>query len=121
MKKEVEEAWNSYKSAQEKAALREDELQEEIKSIQKAKQSDKQQMIAQVTKLSADIDQAMEQVKKFQLERDEALETVLKHQNQEMLWKKQQELYENELIEARSGTFCRQISLFTNYYSVLCT
>ena len=72
LKKEVLEAWGSYKSAQEKAAIREDELQDEIKQIQKAKASDRQQMISQITKLTSDMDEALDKVRVCTQERDQA-------------------------------------------------
>lgn len=76
LKKEVQEAWDNYKSAQEKAAMREDELQDEIKQIQKAKQLDRQQMINQITKLTADLEESIEKSRLHQKERDEAYLTI---------------------------------------------
>lgn len=88
LKLEVQEAWDNYKQAQEKAAQQESELQvrtmaglifltllffsdlqcfyiqqqDEIRQIQKAKLTDKQQSVAQLSKMSEEVAEAMRQV-----------------------------------------------------------
>jgi hypothetical protein len=120
LKKEVQEAWDNYKSSQEKAAIREDELQDEIKQIQKAKYLDRQQMISQITKLTADLEESIEKSRLHQKERDEAYLSIGEFQQVgeyslrirvlmillqvEETWKAAVAQLEQELSEARSGT-----------------
>lgn len=48
---EVEDTWKTYKAAQEKAAIREGELHDEINSLKRAKEADKQQYLVGVEAL----------------------------------------------------------------------
>eukprot|EP01032_Pedospumella_encystans_P010542 gene10542-12312_t len=66
LKQEVQEAWDNYKAAQEKAAQQESELQDEIRQIQKAKLSDKQQAVAQISKMNEEVAEAVRQVQAAQ-------------------------------------------------------
>lgn len=124
LKKEVLEAWDSYKGAQEKAAVREDELQDEIKQIQKAKSLDRQQMINQITKLTTDMEEALEKVRVNALERDQAYLKAAEFAHVRMTyeasylaidligyllqieeqWQRKLDELSQELLEARSGS-----------------
>eukprot|EP00598_Pedospumella_elongata_P001435 CAMPEP_0184975852 /NCGR_PEP_ID=MMETSP1098-20130426/6947_1 /TAXON_ID=89044 /ORGANISM="Spumella elongata, Strain CCAP 955/1" /LENGTH=855 /DNA_ID=CAMNT_0027498627 /DNA_START=54 /DNA_END=2621 /DNA_ORIENTATION=+ len=66
LKQEVQEAWDNYKTAQEKAAQQESELHDEIRQIQKAKLSDKQQAVAQISKMNEEVAEAVRQVQAAQ-------------------------------------------------------
>ena len=61
LKKEVAEAWSTYQTSQEKAALRESELADEIKALKQAKQTDKTQFAAQMSALEATNKELVEQ------------------------------------------------------------
>jgi len=55
LKGEVVEAWEAYKTAQEKAAAREEELQDEIKEIERAKSTDRQAVTSRLTELESTV------------------------------------------------------------------
>ena len=76
LKLEVQDAWNTYKTTQEKAATREGELLEEIKIIQKAKSSDKQQIQIQLTTMNDEISKLLLKIKSMETERDEYVEKI---------------------------------------------
>ena len=59
LKSEGQEAWSSYQRSQEHAAVREAELQDEIKSLNKSWSQDKQQHLSQITKLRGDCDSSI--------------------------------------------------------------
>lgn len=104
LKLEVREAWESYKQVQDKAMISESELQDEIKHIQKAKLIDKQQLIAQVSKLNEDLNEAMKQISIVQTQRDD-IQTQFNQVN--VLNTNQQErlnTLRTELLEAKNGT-----------------
>lgn len=48
---EIEDTWKTYKAAQEKAAMREGELHDEINALKRAKEADKQQYLVGVEAL----------------------------------------------------------------------
>lgn len=101
LKQEVQEAWDHYKLAQEKAAVREAELQDELSQIQKAKQIDKQQSVAQMAKLNEDINLLIRQMQTL---RDEKQEMVQQMQGEDSIHASYNErilVLENELKEAR--------------------
>eukprot|EP00607_Mallomonas_marina_P010832 CAMPEP_0182421048 /NCGR_PEP_ID=MMETSP1167-20130531/6239_1 /TAXON_ID=2988 /ORGANISM="Mallomonas Sp, Strain CCMP3275" /LENGTH=504 /DNA_ID=CAMNT_0024597773 /DNA_START=46 /DNA_END=1561 /DNA_ORIENTATION=+ len=77
MKREVEEAWVTYKSAQERSVVREQELQDEIRLLQKAKQTDKQQSVREIQRLGEELEESMRQVRGLQSEK-ESLQLQLK-------------------------------------------
>ena len=74
MRQEVEEAWSTYKTSQERSAAREAELLDEIKQLQRAKQTDKQQSLQHFTKLNEEIDSLKLQMALVVKERDEWME-----------------------------------------------
>lgn len=69
MKQEVQEVWHHYKLAQEKVALKEAELQDEINHLQKAKQVDKQQFTSQIAKLNEEIELILQQMQQIRDEK----------------------------------------------------
>jgi chromosome segregation ATPase len=101
LKQEVQEAWDHYKMAQEKAALREAELQDEITHLQKAKQVDKQQSVGQITKLNEDIELILQQMQ--QLRDEKQLMSTELSQHDDVLQSYQLKIneLEEELKEAR--------------------
>jgi len=52
---EIEDTWKTYKAAQEKAAIREGELHDEINSLKRAKEADKQQYLVGVEALVSEM------------------------------------------------------------------
>jgi chromosome segregation ATPase len=66
LKGEVQEAWGSYKSSQEKAAIREAELQDELRQVQKAKSTDKQSLLTQMGRVGEEVDGALKQMRQMQ-------------------------------------------------------
>ena len=66
LRKEVAEAWDSYKVAQERAAIREEEYQDEIQQIQRAKATDKAQLQAQLTKQVDEVSEAIKMIRAAQ-------------------------------------------------------
>lgn len=76
LKKEVQDAWDSYKQAQEKAAIVEDELQEEIKTLQKARQLEKQALNTQIAELSHELESFVKRVEAAEEDRDEAIKAL---------------------------------------------
>lgn len=70
LKREVAEAWSTFRNAQEKSAVKESELQDEIRQIQKGKTTDRQQSIQQIQKVTEDLEEATRQVKLALGERD---------------------------------------------------
>lgn len=63
LKTEGHEAWASYQRAQEHAASIESELQDEITALNKSWSQDKQQHLAQITKLRGDCDSSIAKMK----------------------------------------------------------
>jgi len=104
LKTEVQEAWNTYQAAQEKAAAREAELQEEIRALQKAKKTDKQQMLAQLTTLGNDRDEALRGMRAAQAERQEALDMLENERSRGEEWLQREKELLSELSEARAGS-----------------
>jgi predicted nucleic acid-binding Zn-ribbon protein len=100
----VQEAWDNYKGAQEKAAAVESELQDEIRQLQKAKQLDKQQLVAQLTKSNEDVAEAVRQVQAAQAQRAEVqarLDAALEENAQ---WEERLQSVQQELADAKMGT-----------------
>lgn len=104
LKTEVQEAWNSYQAAQEKAAARETELQEEIRALQKAKKTDKQQILAHITSLGNDRDEALRSLRAAQAERQDALDMLESARSHEREWQEREAALLTELNEARAGS-----------------
>lgn len=104
LKTEVQEAWNTYQAAQEKAAAREAELQEEIRALQKAKKTDKQQMLAQLTTLDNDREEALRGMRAAQAERQEALDMLENERSRGEDWLQREKELLSELSEARAGS-----------------
>ena len=104
LKKEVQEAWDSYKAAQERAALREAELLDELKQIQKAKHTDKQSLLSQMGKVGEEVDEAVKQMRSMQAERD-ALQSQLRSMMDASAQRAAKEAaLEGQLAEARAGS-----------------
>lgn len=104
LKLEVQEAWDNYKSAQERAAAVEAELQDEVRMIQKAKLAEKQQAVAQIAKLGEDVAEAVRQTQTAQTQRTEMqakLDVVLQENAQ---WQERLQSAQKELADARQGT-----------------
>ena len=104
LKTEVQEAWNTYQAAQEKAAAREAELQEEIRALQKAKKTDKQQMLAQLTTLDNDREEALRGMRAAQAERQEVLDMLENERSRGEDWLQREKELLSELSEARAGS-----------------
>eukprot|EP01038_Epipyxis_sp_PR26KG_P014311 gene14311-19195_t len=104
LKQEVQEAWDTYKLSQEKAIIRETELQDEIRQIQKAKQTDKQQSVAQLLKLNEDLINAGKQIQALSSDK-EILQSQIDGSNEiNRGWSSKYELLEKELNEAKTCT-----------------
>eukprot|EP01039_Chlorochromonas_danica_P004354 gene4354-4775_t len=104
LKDEVQEAWNQYKQAQEKAAFREAELLDEVKQIQKAKFLEKQQSVAAITKLNEEISGL---TKQLQAQEGEKMDLVTQIQSFDLVqaqWQERVAVLENQLEEARFNT-----------------
>lgn len=104
LKKEVEEAWDSYKSSQEKAMARESELQEEIRLIQKAKTTDKQQLQVQLTRMNDDTAELLKRIKALESERDEAVEKFTEMSELSQQWETKESEFLNQIEELKAGT-----------------
>lgn len=104
LKSEIQDAWSSYKTAQEKSAIREGELLDEIEIMKKAKQSDKLQYKSHITKLSSDLEECLQRVKSLEKEKVElvTLSEELQEMNNKLIFEKKN--FENELAEARFGS-----------------
>lgn len=104
LKTEVQEAWNSYQAAQERAAAREAELQEEVRAVQKAKKTDKQQMLTQLTTLGNDRDEALKAMRAAQAERQELADLVAADRAHQEERHSREAALLDELNEARAGS-----------------
>lgn len=71
LKKEVKEAWESYRIAQEKAACREAELQDEMRQLKLAKQADKLQIQSQLQLLNENIAEYKSQINSLQIDKND--------------------------------------------------
>eukprot|EP01041_Mallomonas_annulata_P003463 gene3463-6889_t len=102
LKREVEEAWITYKTSQEKSAAREQELQDEIRQLQKAKQTDKQQSLSHFQKLGEDAEDALKQLRTVQQEK-EAIATQLRQLLESSAeWQARELSLQAEVLEVRS-------------------
>ena len=104
LKKEVQEAWDSYKVAQEKAAIREAELQDELKQVQKAKQTDKQSLLSQMGKVGEEVDEAVKQMRSMQAERDSLQGQLRQMMDANSHRAAKEAALEGQLAEARAGS-----------------
>ena len=68
--KSKDRAWSSYQRSQEHAAVREAELQDEIKSLNKSWSQDKQQHLSQITKLRGDCDSSIAKMREAVQEKE---------------------------------------------------
>ena len=105
LRKEVESAWQTYKQSQELAAERESDLQDEIKLVQKAKQTDKQQLSIQMGDASRELDDTRNLLKNMQADKD-----VLQSKIDEMVafsneWSAREAALQLEVDEARKMSF----------------
>lgn len=98
---EVQEAWDHYKSAQEKAALRESELQDEISLLQKAKMTDKQNATGQIGKLNEDIELILQQLQQVRDEKQHLAVQMAEQESIHASYKAKIQGLEEELKEAR--------------------
>jgi chromosome segregation ATPase len=101
LKKEVQDAWGSYKSAQEKAAVREAELQDEIRQLQRAKQTDKQSLLSQMGKVGEEVDEAVRQMRAMQAERDNLQSQMRTLMDEAAKWEAKEAALEGQLAEVR--------------------
>jgi multidrug efflux pump subunit AcrA (membrane-fusion protein) len=104
LRKEIADAWGSYKVAQEKAAVREEELLDEIQEITKAKATDKQQMQLQLAKASEEVTESLKLLKVAQADKDSALAQLQEYQQEAETWKAREESLLTELAQARAGS-----------------
>lgn len=104
MKGEVQEAWNNYRSAQEKAATIESDLQDEIKILQKAKLQDKQQAVAQISKMNDEITELMKQLQNSQSQKSELLQQLAEKNTETLEWEKRVESLQAELADAQNSS-----------------
>jgi chromosome segregation ATPase len=104
LRKEIADAWGSYKVAQEKAAVREEELLDEIQEITKAKATDKQQMQLQLAKASEEVTESLKLLKVAQADKDIALAQLQEYQQEAETWKAREESLLTELAQARAGS-----------------
>lgn len=103
LKHEVHEAWDHYKQAQERAAAAESEMQDEVKQIQRAKALDKQQSVAEITRLQTELSEmkkcisATDQEKELMRSRlNDATEVTAQ-------WAERVSALEQELMQCRAG------------------
>ena len=104
MHKQIKEAWDTYSMAQEKAAAREDELQDEIKQLAKAKQTDKQQLLLQMAKMNSDVEDALNQKKDLQKELETLQFKFEEIEAESNEWKNREHELEQELLDARASS-----------------
>lgn len=104
LKTEVKEAWESYRLTQEKFAIREAELQDEIKQLQKAKTTDKQQLQIQMARMNEEVGDTIKLKKTVEVERDELLERIKRIEAASGDWIALQATLEADLVEARAGS-----------------
>jgi hypothetical protein len=104
LRKEITDAWDSYKVAQERAAIREEELQDEIQLITRAKATDKQQLQAQLTKATEEVSEALKMMRSAQTEKDSVLAQLQAYQGESESWKAREESLLSELAQARAGS-----------------
>jgi chromosome segregation ATPase len=104
LKLEVKEAWDNYKTAQEKSAAVESELQDEVRQIQKAKLLDKQQSVAQLGKMNEEVAEAMRQVQVAQAQRAELQSRLDAAAEESAQWEERLLAAQRELAEAKTGT-----------------
>jgi chromosome segregation ATPase len=104
LKQEVQEAWHHYKLAQEKAALREGELQDEINHLQKEKQVDKQQFTSQITKLNEDIELILQQMQQIRDEKQLMSLQISEYNNVHHSYQLRINELESELKDARTNS-----------------
>lgn len=100
----MQEAWSNYKTSQEKAAAVESELQDEIRQIQKAKLSDKQISVAQLSKMGEEVAEAMRQVSVAQAQRAEVQSKLDAAVAENSLWEERLAAVQDELSQAQTGT-----------------
>lgn len=104
LKAEVQEAWDNYKQAQERAAVREAELLDEIKEIQSAKATDKQQSVQQFTKMQEDITLLSQQLQAQQEEKLTLKQQIADYEQLNETWEEKIRILKDDLQEARMGT-----------------
>eukprot|EP00596_Hydrurales_sp_CCMP1899_P008393 CAMPEP_0119050878 /NCGR_PEP_ID=MMETSP1177-20130426/72402_1 /TAXON_ID=2985 /ORGANISM="Ochromonas sp, Strain CCMP1899" /LENGTH=633 /DNA_ID=CAMNT_0007029821 /DNA_START=11 /DNA_END=1909 /DNA_ORIENTATION=- len=104
LKREVQEAWGSYKSSQEKAAVREAELQDELRLVQKAKSTDKQSLLQQMGRVGEEVDGALKQMRQMQGERDALQNQLRTMMDSSAQWEAREAALEGQLKEARAGS-----------------
>lgn len=104
LKQEVQEAWSSYKQAQEKAILIESDLQDEIKLLTKSKNDDKQQLLVQYNKLKDELAASMQQVTELNNEKDELSKQLLMNNDINSQWATRVTELEELLNDARNNT-----------------
>lgn len=104
LRQEVQEAWDQYKLAQEKAALREAELQDEINILQKAKQTDKQQSVGQISKLNEDIELILQQLQQLREDKQSLLTQLAEKDSIDLSYQTKINELEEELKEARMNS-----------------
>jgi chromosome segregation ATPase len=90
--------------SQEKAAARESELLEEIRALQKAKATDKQQWQAQMIQLNEEAAEALRKVKLIEIERDEAIKKMNAALEASLTWEDRETELLAEIDELKSGT-----------------
>lgn len=104
LKQEVHEAWDHYKQAQEKAAATESEMQDEFKQVQRAKQLEKQQSIAQMNKLQEELAATTKQVTVANAEKDSVMRQLSDANEINSQWAKRLTDLEKDLMDCRAGS-----------------
>lgn len=108
LKSEGQEAWASYQRAQEHAAVREGELQDEIKALNKACSQDKQQHLAQITKLRGDCDSSIAKMREAVQEKESVSVRMVALQAEEdkrgAEWSAREQELLTELAVAKAGS-----------------
>ncbi|KAJ1413732.1 hypothetical protein B484DRAFT_454991 [Ochromonadaceae sp. CCMP2298] len=104
LKGEVQEAWDNYKTAQEKAAAVEGELLEEVGLVQKAKATDKQASQASLAKMGEELTEASNLLAAVTAQREEIQSNLAFVTEENSKWEGRLEAAARELQEARQGT-----------------
>ena len=104
LKKEIQSAWKTYKSAQEVAAAREGDLKDEILQLKKAKEIDRKQMVAQMESAGDEFDVVKEKLVSLDNEKESLLERLEQAQEQCNIAERKASLLEADLISSQTGS-----------------
>jgi hypothetical protein len=100
---QVRDAWSAYKSAQEKAAIREADYQEDMSQLERAKSSDREGMTVHVQSMQEELKAKRQEVSSIRLEHERVVKLWHTLQEESKEWMSKKEHLEASLEVAQAN------------------